>query len=187
MHPPSSRSNVAVAILFVTALGASLMLFSRLASGGVDAADLASIDAGVGAADRVVASDHALPTPMSTPPSVDLLTVSDGFELASWIWLRFKNGQAAAGLIVALQAIGLFAIRRWSWVSLRLPRLVRGKALAAVSSFTGTLATLVPVAVAGAPVATPLAGAVLAAVGVYLMPTPTMIAGQTVPSGEVAT
>ncbi len=121
---------------------------------------------------------------MPAPPSVEPASVGDGLDLASWIWTRFRNGQAGAGLIVALQALGLLAVRRWAWVSARLPRLVRGKALAAVSSLTGALATLVPLAVAGAPIVTPLVGAVIAAIGVYLYPTPTQIAGQTVPSGE---
>lgn len=172
-------SAVAIGLLIGLILAALLL---PLAKAEADAGPpVAIVDAGV--IDRVVASDHAAPT-IAPPPPVEPTTVTEGADLATWIWSRFRNGQAGAGLIVLLQAVGLLAIRRWSWVSLRLPRLVRGKALAAVSSFTGALATLVPIAVAGAPIATPLIGAVIAAIGVYLYPTPTQIAGQTVPSGE---
>ena len=46
------------------------------------------------------------------------------------------------------------------------------------------LATIAPLALAGSAVGNALGGAVLAAVGVYLLPAPAQIAGQTVPSGE---
>jgi len=173
-----------VSISIVVATFAALTMLARaqgVAEGRAQVAEL--YDAGP--VDRVVAADHALPAVAPAPPPVDPATIGEGADLASWIWSRFRNGQAGAGLIVLLQAVGLFAIRRWAWVSAKLPRLVRPKALAAVSSFTGALATLVPIAIAGAPIATPLIGAVLAAIGVYLYPAPVQIAGQTVPSGEV--
>ena len=172
-----------VSISIVAATFAALTMLARaqgVAEGRAQVAEL--YDAGP--VDPVVAADHAAPSLAPAPPPVEPATIGEGADLASWIWSRFRNGQAGAGLIVLLQAVGLFAIRRWAWVSTRLPRLVRPKALAAVSSFTGALATLVPIAIAGAPIATPLIGAVLAAIGVYLYPAPVQIAGQTVPSGE---
>lgn len=200
------RSNLVTAAIFFAALLLFSLLFARLAGAGIDAGDLTVADAGV---DRVVLADHAEPLdagPYRTPavvvdrvvaadyadpgavrpppPNVEPSTVAEGADLASWIWSRFRNGQAGAAAIVLLQALGLLAIKRWSWVSLRLPLLVRGKALAAVSSLTGGLGTLAPLAIAGAPIATPLVGVVLAAVGVYLLPAPAQIAGQTVPSSE---
>ncbi len=159
-----------------------LYLWARAAFAAADDPPMVALDAGV--VDRVVLADHAAPAVAPAPPPVEPATIGEGADLASWIWSRFRNGQAGAGLIVLLQAVGLFAIRRWAWVSAKLPRLMRPKALAAVSSFTGALATLVPIAIAGAPIATPLIGAVLAAIGVYLYPAPVQIAGQTVPSGE---
>ena len=177
-----------VSISIVVATFAALTMLARaqgVAEGRAQVAEL--YDAGppdAATVDRVVAADHAAPSIAPAPPPVEPATIGEGADLASWIWSRFRNGQAGAGLIVLLQAVGLFAIRRWAWVSTKLPRLVRPKALAAVSSFTGALATLVPIAIAGAPIATPLIGAVLAAIGVYLYPAPVQIAGQTVPSGE---
>lgn len=187
------RSNVITAAIFVAALVLFTFIFARLAGANIDAGQLSPapvaavepLDAGPPPTiDRVVLADHAVPAITPAPPPAEPTTVSEGADLASWIWSRFRNGQASAGLIVLLQAIGLASIRRWAWVSAKLPRLVRPKALAAVSSFTGALATLVPLAIAGAPIATPLIGAILAAIGVYLYPAPVQIAGQTVPSGE---
>jgi hypothetical protein len=137
------------------------------------------LDAGV--VDRVVAADHAAPV-VAAPPSVEPATIDDGLSLASWLWERWRTGQAGVAIVVALQALGLLAIRRWAWVSRALPRLTRGKALAAVSAFVGSLATVVPVALAGASVVVPLALAAITSVGVYLMPAPTQIAGETVPT-----
>lgn len=118
-------------------------------------------------------------------PTVEPRTVDEGIGLARWVWGEFRAGRVAPALTVLLQALGLLAIARWTWVSARLPRLVRGKALAAVSSLTGTLAGLVPLAVAGSPVGGPLALALITAVGVFLLPGPKEVAGQTVP-GAVA-
>ena len=188
------RSNLVTAAIFFAALLLFSLLFARLAGAGIDAGEMVPapavepLDAGpnrvAAALDPVVAADHAPPSLTPATPPVEPATIGEGADLASWIWSRFRNGQAGAGLIVLLQAVGLFAIRRWAWVSQRLPRLMRPKVLAAVSSFTGALATLVPIAIAGAPIATPLIGAILAAIGVYLYPAPVQIAGQTVPSGE---
>lgn len=141
---------------------------------------VALVDAGV---DRIVAADHA-PAVIAAPPTVEPASVDEGLSLASWLWQRFRTGQATAAVIVLLQVLGLAAIKRWAWVGARLPRLTRGRALAAVSSLTGSLATIAPLALAGAAVGNALGGAVLAAVGVYLLPAPAQIAGQTVPSGE---
>ena len=120
-------------------------------------------------------------------PVVAPQTIDEGLGLARWVWAQFRAGRVAPALTVLLQALGLLAIARWSWVAARLPRLTRGKALAAVSSLTASLAGLVPLAVDGAPVGGSLAMAVVAAVGVYLLPGPRVVAGQTVPSGEVPT
>ena len=193
--PAFVRNHAVTLLVFAVSLVLSWLLLARLAAADIDAGQMVPVatveplDAGQAlppapAIDRVVAADHAPPSLAPAPPPVEPATIGEGADLASWIWSRFRNGQAGAGLIVLLQAVGLFAIRRWAWVSQRLPRLMRPKALAAVSSFTGALATLVPIAIAGAPIATPLIGAVLAAIGVYLYPAPVQIAGQTVPSGE---
>lgn len=161
-------------------VGATLVLvylWARLAMADAGPVDTA-LDAGV--IDRVVAADHAAPA-IAPPPAVEPQSVDDGLALADWLWTRFRTGQAGVALVVALQALGLFAIRRWAWVSRILPRLTRGKALAAVSAFVGSLATVVPVALAGASVVVPMALAVITSVGVYLMPAPTQVAGETVP------
>ena len=139
------------------------------------------LDAGVSTAALDRAALVTAPDAGVAAPPVEPRTIDEGFALGRWVWAQLKAGHVAPALIVLLQAIGLFAVRRWAWVSTRLPRLVRGKALAAVTSLTGSLAALVPLAVGGAAVAGPLVGALIAAVGVYLMPGPVEAAGQTVP------
>ena len=165
-----------------------LYLWARMAL--ADAGPPLALDAGppvalvdAGTVDRIVAADHAPPV-IAAPPTVEPASVDEGLSLASWLWQRFRTGQATAAVIVLLQVLGLAAIKRWAWVGARLPRLTRGRALAAVSSLTGSLATIAPLALAGAAVGNALGEAVLAAVGVYLLPAPAQIAGQTVPSGE---
>jgi len=172
-------SAVAIGLLIGLILAALLL---PLAKAEADAGPpVALVDAGT--VDRIVAADHA-PAIVAAPPTVEPASVDEGLSLASWLWQRFRTGQATAAMIVMLQVLGLAAIKRWAWVGARLPRLTRGRALAAVSSLTGSLATIAPLALAGSAVGNALGGAVLAAVGVYLLPAPAQIAGQTVPSGE---
>lgn len=124
--------------------------------------------------------------PVSAPPSVAPATVDEGQDLAQWVWDQFRAGRAALALIVGLQALGLVAIKRWAWVSQVFPRLKRGKALAATSSLVGSLAGLAPLAIAGASPWSGLVIAIGAAIGVYLLPGPAEVAGETVPSGAAS-
>lgn len=168
-------SAIAIGLLIGLILAALLLPMARAE---------AEIDAGALDRAALIAPVDAGPAVVAPPPSVEPATVDAGLDLASWLWQRFRTGQAGLALIVGLQALGLFAIKRWEWVGRIFPRLTRPRALAAVSSLTGSLATVVPIALAGASFVVPLLVAAGTAVGVFLMPTPTQVAGQTVPSGE---
>lgn len=176
------RRNVVdlTAIALGLAIGAILAaLLLPLARAQADLPDAGTLDRAA-----LIAPVDAGPAAVAPPPNVEPATVDAGLDLASWIWARFRTGQAGLALIVGLQALGLFAIKRWEWVGRIFPRLTRPRALAAVSSLTGSLATVVPIALAGASFVVPLLVAAGTAVGVFLMPTPTQVAGQTVSSGE---
>lgn len=165
-------SAIAIGLLIGLILAALLLPMAR-AEAEIDAGtlDRAALIATVDAGPAVVA-----------PPPVEPATVDEGLTLGRWVWAQFRAGRVAPALIVLLHLLGLVAIRRWTWVARRLPRLTRGRALAAVSSLTGSLAALTPLVATDAALAGPLYGAIAAAVGVYLLPGPTQIAGETVPA-----
>lgn len=164
---------------------AILALSARAEDAGppIDAPIVLADGPAVGTPAAAVATQDAVADPVQAGPVVEPTTVSEAGGLASWIWARFKGGQASAALTVLLHAGALSLIKRKDWVAIRLPWLVKRRTLAALTSFTGATATIVPLAVEGAPVGVALLGAALAAIGVYMFPGPVEVAGQTVPSG----
>lgn len=172
------------------AIGAAIVTIAILALSARAEDAGPPIDAPIVLADgtpaAAVATPDAVAEPVQAGPVVEPTTVSEASELASWIWARFRGGQASAALTVLLHAVALSLIKRKEWVAIRFPWLVRRRTLAALTSFTGATATIVPLAVEGAPVGVALLGAALAAIGVYMFPAPVEVAGQTVPSGTEA-
>lgn len=102
--PAFVRNHAVTLLVFAVSLVLSWLLLARLAAADIDAGQMVPVaaveplDAGPPpTVDHIVLADHAAPAVTPAPPPVEPATVSEGADLASWIWSRFRNGQAGAG------------------------------------------------------------------------------------------